>query len=169
MQSILAFIKNHKFIVLITLLGPLLYNTWLYYDYRQKLAAQREVNAYLETEIFETKRWLEPIKDLDRLKAELLARMEISQGLTGPNRKKFQLLVLLSALPEGISLQVLKMQEAEVNISGTATSTAPLEQLVDTINKTSICESGKVYPKPGKKPGSFSINCFFGYGYYDEF
>ena len=62
--------------------------------------------------------------------------MEISQGLTGPNRKKFQLLVLLSALPEGISLQVLKRQEAEVNISGTAT---------------------------------FSIKCFFGFGYYDEF
>ena len=169
MHSILKYLKNHKLIILVTLLGPLLYNAWLYHDYHQKLIAQQQVSDFLETEVLESEKWLEPIKDLSSLKSSLLARLDVAQSYTGENIKKYELLVLLSMLPDGVILQSLKAEGSEIDIYGIASSTKSLEKFVGQLNKAAICESGKVYPKPAKLPGSFSIYCDLGYGYSYDF
>ena len=169
MHSILSYIKNHKLIVLLTLLGPLFYSTWQYHDYYKKVLAQQQVNTYLESELFRLEEKLDPIRELASLKAMLLARMDIVTTLAIENDNKFKLFALLSAIPDGVSLRSITAEESEVRIDGVANRTKSLEQFIGLINQSEICESGKVYPKPGKEPGSFSIYCYLGYGYYDEF
>jgi len=168
MESILVFIKNNKLIVLLTLFGPLFFNVWLYFDYKEKLEIQRTVNTYLESEIAKSERWLEPIKHMDSIKSSLLNRMDVAQTLAKSNPERFRLFTFLSDLPDGIALQKLAVEGGQARFYGIATSKNKLESFIGVINKSSICIPGNPIPKPGNKPGSFSIDCKLNLDDYDE-
>ncbi len=153
-------IKNYKWIILLTLLGPLLFNTWLYFNYKEKLESQRAANKYLSNEVAKARIWLKPIKDLSRFKGSLLARMDIVQSVTQRNSEHIDALARLSAVPDGVVLQHVIVRGRELHVSGIAATTVSLKQLVRLINESLLCQPGKIVPTPGKTPGSFAIACY---------
>jgi len=160
MESILAFIKNNKSIVLLTFFGPLLFTTWLYFDYKEKLASQRTINAYLDSEVFEVRRWLVPIEHLVHLKESLLARMDVAQAVSQRELERINALALLSATPDGVVLQRITARGSNLIVSGIANSSISMEKFVHFVNGSTLCAGGDIVPQPGTAPGSFEIECY---------
>lgn len=154
-----AFIKKYKWIILLTLLGPLLFNIWLYFDYKEKLESQHVINNYLSKEVAKARSWLKPIKDLGLVKQLLLTRMDIINQVTRRNSERIDALALLSAVPDGVVLQHLTVRGRELHFSGTAATTVALKQFVRLLSESLLCQPGQIVAKPGKTPGSFEIVC----------
>ncbi|MDD3765051.1 MAG: PilN domain-containing protein [Nevskiales bacterium] len=94
------------------------------YFYTQgQLEYQQARNSYLRTQITEMNQKIKEIEDLERVKANLLARMRVIEELQASRSASVHFFdEIVNTLPEGVSLTHIQQQGAQVTIEGIAES-----------------------------------------------
>jgi type IV pilus assembly protein PilN len=94
---------------------------WLYMT--NAVANQQERNAYLRTQISEMDQKIKEIQELEKVKANLLARMRVIEELQASRAATVHFFdEILNTLPDGISLTTIKQAGNVVTIQGIAES-----------------------------------------------
>lgn len=89
------------------------------------VAYQESRNQYLQTEIEILNTKLQEIKDIEKTKANLLARMNVIQSLQRSRPEIVHLFEeLVTTLPEGVWLQSIKQRGRRLDLAGSAESNA---------------------------------------------
>lgn len=87
------------------------------------VASQQERNAFLEKQIQETEQKIKEIEELEKVKANLLARMRVIEELQASRSASVHFFdEIVNTLPEGVTLKSLKQQGAQVTLEGSAES-----------------------------------------------
>lgn len=85
---------------------------------------QRARNEYLRQQIAETDQKITEIQDLEKTKANLLARMRVIESLQASRTATVHFFdEIVSTLPEGVNITSLKQTGGSVTLSGVAEST----------------------------------------------
>ena len=106
--------------------------THLYFENR--ISGQQARNQYIKTEIAGLDRKIKEIQDLEKTKADLLARMDIIQRLQKSRPEIVRLFdELVTALPEGVYLTKLEQTGAAVVLEGRAQSNARVSAFMGKI------------------------------------
>jgi len=84
---------------------------------------QQERNTLLEKQIEETKQKIKEIEELEKVKANLLARMRVIEELQASRSASVHFFdELVSTLPDGVTLKSIRQSGDQVSIEGTAES-----------------------------------------------
>jgi len=95
----------------------------VYYGVQGAIDHQRERNAFLEQQIVEMDKKIKEIEELEKVKANLLARMKVIEELQASRAAMVHFFdEVLNTLPEGVYLKSLKQTGAAVTIEGVAES-----------------------------------------------
>ncbi len=106
--------------------------THIYFE--QRISGQQARNQYLQTEIAGLDRKIKEIRELEKTKADLLARMDIIQRLQKSRPEIVRLFdELVSALPEGVYLTKLEQTGKSVVLEGHAQSNARVSAFMGRI------------------------------------
>ncbi|MGB0219789.1 MAG: PilN domain-containing protein [Sinimarinibacterium flocculans] len=88
-----------------------------------QLSYQESRNAYLRAEIKEMDKQLTEIQELERVRANLVARMRVIEELEASRTASVHFFdEIVNTLPEGVNLTSLKQQGANVTLDGVAES-----------------------------------------------
>ncbi len=99
--------------------------------------AQRARNVYLEGQIAVLNRRLREINELEKTKADLLARMDVIQELQESRPEIVHLLdQLVDAVPAGVFLTSLQQEDARITVEGRAQSNARVSALMRSIGSS---------------------------------
>ncbi|MES9900525.1 MAG: PilN domain-containing protein [Sedimenticola sp.] len=89
------------------------------------ISHQQARNNYLKHEITLVDKRIREIKELEKIKAKLIARMNVIQSLQGSRPQIVHLFdELVSTMPEGAHLSTLKQQGGNITLDGRAQSNA---------------------------------------------
>jgi type IV pilus assembly protein PilN len=92
-------------------------------------------NKFLETEIAELDKKIEKIKDLEKTKTALLARMDIIQQLQRSRPQSVHLMdELVYTLPDGVYLEQISQKGASLTVDGIAQSNARVSAYMRNID-----------------------------------
>ena len=99
------------------------------------ISAQAQRNAYLDKEIAIVERQIAEIRELDKTKNSLLARMNIIQELQGSRPQIVHLFdEMVSTLPDGVFLEKVSQTGANVQFEGQAQSNARVSNFMRNID-----------------------------------
>ncbi|MES0874848.1 PilN domain-containing protein [Sinimarinibacterium thermocellulolyticum] len=88
-----------------------------------QLGQQEARNSYLRAEIAEMDKQLTEIRELERVRANLIARMRVIEELEASRTASVHFFdEIVNTLPDGVSLTSLKQQGADVTLDGIAES-----------------------------------------------
>jgi type IV pilus assembly protein PilN len=97
----------------------------VHFYFEDRISGQQARNQYLKTEIAALDRQIKEIDEIEKTKADLLARMEIIQRLQKSRPEIVRLFdELVTAMPEGVYLTKLEQSERTVTLEGRAQSNA---------------------------------------------
>ncbi|BCU05371.1 PilN domain-containing protein [Allochromatium tepidum] len=97
----------------------------VHFYFEDRISGQQARNQYLKTEIAALDRKIKEIAEIEKTKADLLARMDIIQRLQKSRPEIVRLFdELVTALPEGVYLTKLEQSERTVTLEGRAQSNA---------------------------------------------
>lgn len=97
----------------------------VHFYFEDRISGQQARNQYLKTEIAALERKIKEINEIEKTKADLIARMEIIQRLQMSRPEIVKLFdELVSALPEGVYLTKLEQSERAITVEGRAQSNA---------------------------------------------
>jgi type IV pilus assembly protein PilN len=103
-----------------------------------QISAQVQRNAFLQKEIDLVERQITEIRELDKTKASLLARMNIIQELQSSRPQIVHLFdEVVSTLPDGVFLNKIIQRGAQVEIEGQAQSNARVSSFMRNIDDSS--------------------------------
>jgi len=112
-------------------LGVLLW----YMQVQQQIEFQESRNAYLKKEIAKVDEKIKEIKDIEKQRAELVARMNVIQELQSSRPMIVHLFdELVKTIPEGVYLQSLYQKGATVTLRGWAQSNARVSAYMRAID-----------------------------------
>ncbi|MGH8441396.1 MAG: PilN domain-containing protein, partial [Nevskiaceae bacterium] len=95
----------------------------VWYGVSSAIDHQRGRNAFLAQQIIEMDKKIKEIEELEKVKANLLARMKVIEELQASRAAMVHFFdEILSTLPEGVYIKVLRQQGAQVTIDGVAES-----------------------------------------------
>ncbi len=98
---------------------------------------QNARNRYLEQEITKVEAAIKEIEELEKKKANLLARMDVIQKLQSTRSGIVHLMdELVTTLPEGMYLEAIEQKAATVTIDGVAQSNARVSSLMRNIESS---------------------------------
>lgn len=105
-----------------------------HFYYEDQIGGQQARNRYIQTEIAGLDRKIKEIQELEKTKADLLARMDIIQRLQ-KSRPEIVRLVdeLVTAMPEGVYLTKLEQSGRSVVLEGRAQSNARVSAFMGRI------------------------------------
>ena len=108
------------------------------YSYLQVLKNNQNTrNAYLNTEIKKLDKKIKEVKQLQRRKDNLIARMEVIQNL---QRQRTQVVRIFDdivrKLPDGVYFDTLNKKSRRFNFTGTAQSNARVSNLMDSLGSS---------------------------------
>lgn len=87
------------------------------------VASQQERNAFLEKQIQETEQKIKEIEELEKVKANLLARMRVIEELQASRSASVHFFdEIVNTLPEGVTLKGIKQAGTQVTLDGVAES-----------------------------------------------
>ncbi|NEV61274.1 PilN domain-containing protein [Thiorhodococcus minor] len=119
--------------LVVTLLGAILVHVY----FEGRISAQQSRNTYLKTQIASLDRKIKEIKDLEKTKADLLARMDIIQKLQTSRPEIVRLFdELVSALPAGVYLTKVQQSGSAVVMEGRAQSNARVSAFMGKIERS---------------------------------
>ncbi|NEX18725.1 PilN domain-containing protein [Thiorhodococcus mannitoliphagus] len=119
--------------LVVTFLGAILVH--LYFE--DRISSQQARNTYLKTEIASLDRKIKEIQNLEKTKADLLARMDIIQKLQTSRPEIVRLFdELISALPSGVYLTKVQQSGRSVVIEGRAQSNARVSAFMGKIEQS---------------------------------
>jgi type IV pilus assembly protein PilN len=117
--------------VLVAALGVFLW----YMQVQQQIQYQESRNSFLKTEIAKVDKKIEEIKDLEKRRAELVARMNVIQELQASRPMVVHLFdELVKTVPEGVYLENLTQKDAKVTLKGQAQSNARVSAYMRAID-----------------------------------
>lgn len=97
--------------------------------------AQTARNEYLKAQIAETDLKITEIRDLEKTRANLLARMRVIEALQANRTATVHFFdEVVSTLPEGVSITSLKQTGDRVSIAGTAESTGRISTYLKNLD-----------------------------------
>ncbi len=120
---------------------------------------QNSRNAYLEGEIAQLNRKIKEIRDLEKTKANLIARMNIIQQLQESRPEIVHLFdELVDTLPEGVFLTLIQQKERNLDLHGKAQSNARVSAYMRNIDASAWVGGAKlqVISQGGQKGTSMS-------------
>ena len=92
---------------------------------QEMIEFQQQRNVYLKSEIVLVDRKIKEIKELEKIKAQLISRMNIIQSLQGSRPQIVHLFdELVTTIPEGAYLSKLKQSGGALTMNGKAQSNA---------------------------------------------
>jgi type IV pilus assembly protein PilN len=92
---------------------------------------QKQRNEFLRAEIRKVDELLKEIEELDRVKARILARMQVIQDLQARRPEAVHLMdELVTAMPEGVHLDAITQSGQKVSLNGRAQSNARVSALM---------------------------------------
>ena len=95
----------------------------VYYGVQGAIDHQRERNAFLEQQIVEMDKKIKEIEELEKVKANLLARMKVIEELQASRAAMVHFFdEILNTLPEGVYIKSLRQSGAGVTVEGVAES-----------------------------------------------
>jgi len=101
------------------------------------ISSQNQRNQFLETEIAELDKKIDKIKELEKTKTALLARMDIIQQLQRSRPQSVHLMdELVHTLPDGVYLQKIAQQGNALTLSGIAQSNARVSAYMRNIDNS---------------------------------
>jgi type IV pilus assembly protein PilN len=102
-----------------------------------EIDAQSQRNAYLQREIDLVEQQIAEIRDLEKTKASLLARMNIIQELQSSRPQIVHLFdEVVETLPEGVFLDVISQSGNKVEMAGQAQSNARVSSFMRNIESS---------------------------------
>jgi type IV pilus assembly protein PilN len=109
----------------------------IHMQFEGMIKAQNQRNAYLEKEIQVVEQQIREIKDLDKTKQNLLARMNVIQELQSSRPQIVHLFdEVVSILPDGVYLTSLKQEGAKLDFEGQAQSNARVSSMMRNIDES---------------------------------
>ncbi len=139
--------------VVIAALGVFLW----YMQVQQQIQYQESRNSYLKAEIAKVDKKIEEIKDLEKQRAELVARMNVIQELQASRPMVVHLFdELVKTIPEGIYLESLAQKGTGVTLNGQAQSNARVSAYMRAIDASGWMKDAqlKVINSKDKNVGS---------------
>ena len=95
----------------------------VYYGVSNAIDYQRQRNAFLQQQIVEMDKKIKEIEELEKVKANLLARMKVIEELQASRAAMVHFFdEILNTLPEGVYIKGLRQAGANVTIEGVAES-----------------------------------------------
>ena len=95
----------------------------VYFGVSDAIEHQRNRNAFLEAQIVEMDKKITEIEELEKVKANLLARMRVIEELQASRAAMVHFFdEVLNTLPEGVYIKTLKQMGPQVTIEGVAES-----------------------------------------------
>ena len=95
----------------------------VWYGVSDAIEYQQERNRFLQTQIAEMDKKIKEIEELEKVKANLLARMKVIEQLQASRAAMVHFFdEILNTLPEGVYLKSLRQAGASVTIDGVAES-----------------------------------------------
>ncbi|MBK1717413.1 PilN domain-containing protein [Thiocystis violacea] len=114
-----------------------------HFYFEDRISGQQARNRYIQTEIAGLDRKIKEIQELEKTKADLLARMEIIQRLQKSRPEIVRLFdELVTAIPEGVYLTKLEQTGKSIVLEGRAQSNARVSAFMGRI------EGSKAIGKP---------------------
>ena len=131
--------RQNQFIATIGVVAAIALAVWgaVHFLYIQKIDYQASRNSYIESNIKALDKKIAEIKELEKQKQSLLARMRAIEQLQG-NRPLIVRLFdeIVMSLPDGVSLSMLKQKGKEVTITGAAESNARVSSFMRNMEKS---------------------------------
>lgn len=110
----------------------------VYYGVTDAIEYQQERNRFLETQIAEMDKKIKEIEELEKVKANLLARMKVIEELQASRAAMVHFFdEVVNTLPEGVYIKSLKQQGAAVTIEGVAESNNRVSAYMKNIESSS--------------------------------
>ncbi|MEJ2610019.1 MAG: PilN domain-containing protein [Candidatus Thiodiazotropha sp.] len=107
-----------------------------------QIEAQNQRNSYLEREIKGVEKQISEIRDLDKTKQNLLARMNIIQELQSSRPQIVHLFdEIVKTLPDGVYLDQISQSGNKVTFEGQAQSNARVSAMMRNIHESEWLES----------------------------
>jgi type IV pilus assembly protein PilN len=117
--------------VILTALGVFLW----YLQVQQQIEFQESRNSFMKSEIAKVDEKIKEIKDLEKRRAELVARMNVIQELQASRPMVVHLFdELVKTIPEGVFLQSLQQKGNGVTLKGQAQSNARVSAYMRAID-----------------------------------
>jgi len=123
---------------------------------QSQIEAQNQRNAYLQREIDAVEKQIREIRDLDKTKQNLLARMEIIQALQSSRPQIVHLFdEIVTTLPDGVYLEQINQKGSSVTFEGQAQSNARVSSMMRNIDDSEWLEKPElVFIESKEKTGT---------------
>jgi type IV pilus assembly protein PilN len=109
----------------------------VYFYIEDMIGHQKARNGYLKNEIKIVDKKIEEIKDLEKTKAQLIARMNVIQALQGSRPEIVHLFdELVATIPEGVYLTSMQQKGKSVSLKGESESNARVSAYMRNIEKS---------------------------------
>lgn len=106
------------------------------------ISYQKSRNEVLSKEIVELDKKVDEIKELRNKKADLIARMEVIQGLQGTRPKIVYIFdQLAKTVPDGVFYRKVELKDKKIFVSGTAESSQRVSTLMRNIDESDWFEN----------------------------
>ena len=129
--------KQSEFMVVLglSLLGSLLLGIVVHFSYARLISFQNSRNAFLDQQIAIMDKRIEAIKELEKEKQRLLARITAIEQLQSQRPLNVRLFdELVKGFPEGVSLQKLTQKGTSLTLEGVAESNARVSSLMRNLD-----------------------------------
>lgn len=164
METILAYLKKFRWVLLLTGLGPLCFGLILTGLHNSELAKQAEIQQFLKAEMVPLEKKTAPIADLSELKDRLFDRMSIVDRLVYSSRGNFLLFEFVFVEQPGISLQDMLVKQGEISLYGTATDFNSLVAYKNRFTDLILCDRQSIRLDTREVSGGFVLSCRSGKG-----
>lgn len=109
----------------------------VWYGVTDAIDFQAERNAFLQGQIAEMDKKIKEIEELEKVKANLLARMKVIEELQASRTAMVHFFdEILNTLPDGVYIKSLKQQGASVNVEGVAESNGRVSAYMKNIESS---------------------------------
>ncbi len=103
------------------------------------ISGQQARNQFIEERIKEVEQQIAEIKDLEKTKADLLARMEVIQELQASRPEVVRLVdAFARTVPEGVSLRLIDRKDSGIKLEGDAQSNARVSAYMRNIDGSPV-------------------------------
>lgn len=111
----------------------------------QDISEQQGRNEYLKQQIVEADQKIKEIEDLERTKANLLARMRVIEQLEASRSATVHFFdEIVNTLPEGVSITAIKQQGDSVTIEGLAESNGRVSTYMKNLDASDWFDAPKL-------------------------
>lgn len=130
---------------------------------QDQIEYQKNRNAFLKSEIAKVDKKIREIKDLEKRRAELIARMNVIQQLQVSRPQVVHLFdELVKTIPEGVYLEKLSQVGDQVTLEGWAQSNARVSAYMRNIDKSEWVKDAdlKIIQNKNKKKAKLGMSQF---------